>query len=102
MKVGRYNSLTRSIDTYFVPTSTKSHVSFAHSIIHTDNYIIVWDCSVHFCVDALFKGGSFFKNNQDYTLRFGLIPKNATSRDDVIWIDSGQAGGKCLVWTAPK
>lgn len=37
-------------------------------------------------------GGSFFRNNQDHTLKFGLIPKNATNRDDVIWIDSGKAG----------
>ena len=49
-------------------------------------------CSVHFCTDALFEGGSFFKNNQDYTLKFGLIPKNATSREDVIWIESGMTG----------
>jgi len=37
-------------------------------------------------------GGSFFRNNQDYTMKFGLIPKNSTSREDVIWIDSGEAG----------
>ena len=93
MKVGRYNSKIEAVDTYLVPTPTKSHVSFAHSLIHTEKYIIVWDCSVHFSTDALFMGGSFFKNNQDHTLKFGLIPKtNATSRDDVIWIDSGVAG----------
>eukprot|EP00579_Thalassiosira_antarctica_P013703 CAMPEP_0201940582 /NCGR_PEP_ID=MMETSP0903-20130614/45488_1 /ASSEMBLY_ACC=CAM_ASM_000552 /TAXON_ID=420261 /ORGANISM="Thalassiosira antarctica, Strain CCMP982" /LENGTH=663 /DNA_ID=CAMNT_0048482421 /DNA_START=196 /DNA_END=2187 /DNA_ORIENTATION=- len=92
MKVGRFSASTQSVNTYFVPTPTKSHVSFAHSLIHTDNYIIMWDCSVHFCTDALFMGGSFFRNKQDYTLKFGLIPKDATSRDDVIWIDSGVAG----------
>lgn len=92
MKVGRYNSQTAAVDTYLVPTPTKSHVSFAHSLMHTDNYIIVWDCSVHFKTDALFMGGSFFRNNQDYTLKFGLIPKNAKTRDEVIWIDSGECG----------
>ncbi len=92
MKVGRYNSQTAAVDTYLVPTPTKSHVSFTHSIMHTDNYIVVWDCSVHFKTDALFMGGSFFRNNQDFTLKFGLIPKNAKSRDEVIWIDSGECG----------
>jgi len=92
MKVGRYNAETESVDTYLVPTPGKSHVSFAHSLIYTNEYIIVWDCSVHFSTDALFEGGSFFKNNQDHTLKFGLMPKNATSRDEVIWIDSGQTG----------
>ena len=37
-------------------------------------------------------GGSFFRNNQDYTLKFGLIPKEAKSREEVIWIDSGECG----------
>ncbi|KAL7434380.1 hypothetical protein ACHAXH_004131 [Discostella pseudostelligera] len=92
MKVGRYNYQTASVDTYLVPTPTKNHVSFAHSLIHTDNFIIVWDCSVHFRTDALFMGGSFFRNIHDFTLKFGLIPKDATSREDVIWIDSGEVG----------
>lgn len=92
MKVGRYNSQTAAVDTYLVPTPTKSHVSFAHSLMHTDNYIIVWDCSVHFKTDALFMGGSFFRNIQDYTLKFGLIPKEAKSHEEVIWIDSGECG----------
>ena len=92
MKVGRYNSKTAAVDNYLVPTPTKSHVSFAHSLTHTDNYIIVWDCSVHFKTDALFLGGSFFRNNQDYTMKFGLIPKHAKTRDEVIWIDAGESG----------
>lgn len=37
-------------------------------------------------------GGSFFKNIKDFTLKFGLIPKNDASRENVIWIDSGEVG----------
>lgn len=51
-----------------------------------------------------FMGGSFFRNNHDFTLKFGLIPKDATSQEDVIWIDSGVVGaivhplhGKCAI-----
>lgn len=35
---------------------------------------------------------SFFRNNPGFTLKFGLTPKNATSQEDVIWIDSGENG----------
>ena len=90
MKLGRYNSQKDQVETYFVPTPSKSYVSFAHSIISTDNYIIVWDCSVHFKTDALFTGGSFFKSNRSFTLKFGVVPKNKDNvqTDDVLWIDS--------------
>ena len=91
MKIGKYNSKQQAVSTYLVPTPSKEHVSFAHSIITTDRYIIVWDCSVHFQTDALFYGGSFFKNTK-HSLKFGVVPKDATSRDDVIWIDSNESG----------
>ena len=91
MKVGMYNSKEQTVSTYLVPTPSKKHVSFAHSIITTEHFIVVWDCSVHFQTDALFYGGSFFKSTE-HSLKFGVLPKNATSRDDVIWIDSNESG----------
>lgn len=91
MKVGKYNSKQQMVSTYLVPTPSKNHVSFAHSIITTDNFILVWDCSVHFQTDALFYGGSFFKSTK-HSLKFGLIPKDAKSQDEVIWIDSHESG----------
>ncbi len=92
MKVGKYNSMRQTVDTYLAPTPSKKHVSFAHSIISTEHFFIVWDTNVHFQADALFYGGSFFKHNEKHSLKFGLIPKDATSRDDVIWIDSHESG----------
>ena len=92
MKVGKYNSKEQTVSTYLVPTPSKKHVSFAHSIITTEHFIVIWDCSVHFQTDALFYGGSFFKNTK-HSLKFGVIPKNnATSQEDVIWIDSNESG----------
>lgn len=104
MKLGRYNSQKDQVETYFVPTPSKSYVSFAHSIISTDNYIIVWDCSVHFKTDALFTGGSFFKSNRYFTLKFGVVPKNKDNVqiDDVLWIDSREVSATattCLLFT---
>lgn len=92
MKVGKYNSCSQTVDTYLVPTPSKKHVSFAHSLLSTEHFIVVWDCSVHFKTDALFYGGSFFKHDEKHSLKFGVIPKDATSRDEVIWIDSNESG----------
>lgn len=92
MKVGVFNSKQQTVGTYLVPTPSKKYVSFAHSIISTEHFILVWDCSVHFQTDALFFGGSFFKYKENHSLKFGVIPKDATNRDDVIWIDSNESG----------
>lgn len=92
MKLGIYKYQRNAVGPYFVPTDDKSHVSFAHSFAHTDNYIIVWDCSIQFQHDALVKGGSFFRFNPNRNMKFGLIPKSSTNQDDVIWIDCGEPG----------
>lgn len=92
MKVGRFCDEDDALATYFVPNDAKDYVSFAHGLVFTDNYSIIWDCSVHFDVKGMFDGGSFFKTKEDYNLRFGLVPKSASSREEVIWIDTGKPG----------
>ena len=92
MKLGVYDHKRSAVGPYFVTSDDKSHISFAHSFAHTDNYIIVWDCSVQLQHDALVTGGSFFRFNPQRTLKFGLMPKNSTSHADVIWIDSQEPG----------
>lgn len=92
MKLGVYDHKRSAVGPYFVTSDDKSHVSFAHSFAHTDNYIIVWDCSIQLQHDALVTGGSFFRFNPQRTLKFGLIPKTSTSHKDVIWIDSQEPG----------
>jgi carotenoid cleavage dioxygenase-like enzyme len=88
MKVGIYDVDTKSLDFYFSPTN-ETYISFAHSMMYTKNYVIIWDCNVHFDARGMFDGGSFFRAKPDVNLRFGIIPRNATSRDDAIWIDTG-------------
>lgn len=88
MKVGIYDGNTQQLDMYFVPTAEK-YVSFAHGLMHTKHYMILWDCNVHFDPRGMFDGGSFFRFKPDYNLRFGIIPRNATGADDVMWIDTG-------------
>jgi 9-cis-epoxycarotenoid dioxygenase len=92
MKFGRYSNATDRVESYFVPT-TEKYISFAYNLVFTKHYAIIWDCSVHFDLKALFDGGSFFRTYLEYTLRFGIVPKRATRREDVIWIDTGRPGG---------
>jgi carotenoid cleavage dioxygenase-like enzyme len=92
IKVGRFSSETGKVENYFSPT-TKTHISFAHNLLFTKSHMIVYDCSVHFDVAAMFHGGSFFRTNKDYNLLFGVMPKTATSADHVHWFDTGAPGG---------
>jgi len=92
LKVGTYSAENKRVESYFCPTS-ETYISFAHNLLFTENYKIVYDCSVHFDPKAMFDGGSYFRTNPDYNLRWGLIPKASSSKDDVIWIDTGKPGG---------
>ena len=92
MKVGRYSAKTNSLLSYFVPTPKKDYISFAHGMMNTENFMIIWDCSVHFDARGMFDGESFFRTKSDYNLRFGVIPINATTQDEVIWMDTGKQG----------
>lgn len=92
MKVGRYCAETNSLASYFVPNTRKDYVSFAHGMMNTENYMIIWDCSVHFDARGMFDGNSFFRTKSDYNLRFGVIPITATTQEEVIWIDTGEPG----------
>mmetsp|Transcript_11241 Transcript_11241/g.26679 ORF Transcript_11241/g.26679 Transcript_11241/m.26679 type:complete len:559 (-) Transcript_11241:1148-2824(-) len=90
MKVGIYDVHTKSLDFYFSPTN-ETYISFAHSMIYTKNFMIIWDCNVHFDPIGMFDGGSFFRPKPNINLRFGIIPRNSTTQDDVIWIDTGSS-----------
>ena len=48
MKVGVYSASSKELKSYFVPNDGKDHVSFAHGLTYTNNFAILWDCSVHF------------------------------------------------------
>ena len=92
MKVGRYSAKTNTLASYFVPNTRKDYISFAHGLMNTENFMIVWDCSVHFDVGGMFDGRSFFRTKSNYNLRFGVIPITATTKEEVIWMDTGKQG----------
>lgn len=91
IKYGRVSSQTGQIESYFVPTEEK-HMTFAHNMLFTKDYSIVYDGSLHFDPSAMFVGGSYFRTKLDHELRFGIFPKDATSRDQVRWFGTGGPG----------
>uniref|UniRef100_A0A7S4HQS5 Dioxygenase n=1 Tax=Odontella aurita TaxID=265563 RepID=A0A7S4HQS5_9STRA len=111
MKVGRLSACTGEVESFFNPLG-EDYVTFAHNMMHTDNYMIVYDCNVHFDAAGMFDGGPFFRTKDGYNLRFGLVPKNATGPDEVVWVDTGNPGavvhplnsweepdGTIVIWT---
>jgi 9-cis-epoxycarotenoid dioxygenase len=93
MKIGTYSASKECVETYFSPVPDQKYVSFAHNLLHTRDYMIIYDCSIHFDPKAMFEGGSFFRTNPEYNLRFGILPKTCTRPEDVTWFDTGRPGG---------
>ena len=93
MKVGRYSAANDKVEGYFAPVPDQEYVSFAHNLLFTSNYTIIYDCSVHFSPMAMFEGGSFFRHSPEYNLRWGIMPKTATRKEDITWVDTMAPGG---------
>jgi 9-cis-epoxycarotenoid dioxygenase len=90
MKYGKLSG--DKLVSYFVPT-TANYIAFAHNLLHTERYVILVEPSVHFDPAAMFDGGSYFRTKKNFSLRFAVFDKEATSRDDVVWFDTGAPGG---------
>ena len=93
MKIGTYSAEKDRVETYFSPVPDQDHVSFAHNLMFSENYLIIYDCSVHFDPISMLGGGSFFKTDPEYNFRFGIMPKKATNANEVVWFDIGGPGG---------
>ncbi|KAL7554085.1 hypothetical protein ACHAWF_017467 [Thalassiosira exigua] len=95
LKVGRFSAMTGRVENYFGIRSPprEDKVPFAHNLLQTENWMIVYDCNVHFDPKAMFQGGAFFQSSPEHALHFGIMPKDAADESDVIWIDTGRVGG---------
>jgi len=93
-KVGEYNLRDGKLESYFGIRTDDGHTSFAHDLMFTKNWFVVYDNSVHFNFKAMIADGTFFTWTKQHTLKLGLAPRhnrhkaNATD-DDVIWFDVG-------------
>lgn len=91
-KVGEYDPTTKQVVSYYGVRTADNHTSFAHDLMFTKNWFVLYDSSTHFDrTQILTKNGRIFNWKPEASLKFGLAPRhtpNATS-DDVIWFDVG-------------
>ncbi|KAL3904529.1 MAG: hypothetical protein SGILL_010031 [Bacillariaceae sp.] len=97
-KVGEYNPHTDTVETYYGVRTDDGHTSFAHDMMFTKNWFVLYDSSVHLDVRQVFNktatadgdAARLFQWNASATLKLGLAPRrrNATT-DDVLWFDVG-------------
>jgi carotenoid cleavage dioxygenase len=98
IKVGEYDTQRHQMLYYIGVRPDDEHTSFAHDMLFTKNWMVVYDSSVHFDTSKILEANtSFFNYNAAVTLRIALIPRlgskngneTALSSNDVIWIDAG-------------
>ncbi len=81
------------------------HTSFAHDLMFTENWIVIYDSSAHLDpMQIMNKTGDFITWNPDHRFKIGLIPRqhanghgnngnngnNATTSSDVVWFELDQ------------
>jgi len=101
IKVGECSSKTGLLLQYLGLKFPDEHVSFAHDMMFTKNWIVVIDSSVHFDPTAILDAkANVFAWNADANLRIGLVPRmknsnmmNSTDKQtdkNVHWFDVGK------------
>ncbi|XP_023543156.1 9-cis-epoxycarotenoid dioxygenase NCED3, chloroplastic-like [Cucurbita pepo subsp. pepo] len=59
-----------------------------HDFAITENFVVIPDQQVVFKLQEMLKGGSPVIYDKNKKSRFGILPKNATNSDDLIWVES--------------
>ncbi|CAI0545025.1 unnamed protein product [Linum tenue] len=59
-----------------------------HDFAITENFVVIPDQQVVFKLQEMIKGGSPVIYDKEKVSRFGILRKDATTADDIIWIDS--------------
>ncbi|KAL4563475.1 hypothetical protein LXL04_027518 [Taraxacum kok-saghyz] len=59
-----------------------------HDFAITENFVVVPDQQVVFKLQEMMKGGSPVIYDKDKISRFGILPKNAATSTDMIWVES--------------
>jgi carotenoid cleavage dioxygenase len=61
-------------------------MSWLHDFFLTENYIVFPDISMRRDFSGLTKAaGSIFSFNHDYPMRFGVIPREFKTGDEILW-----------------
>lgn len=71
--------------------------SFSHDMLLSENFAVLHDSSVRFTPEKMVKGGSVFSFNKTHQKTLAVIPRTATSSQDVKWF----APSKALAFVHP-
>jgi carotenoid cleavage dioxygenase-like enzyme len=69
-----------------------SYTSFAHDMSITEKYVILYDNSIIFDKKGIFKG-EFFTMKSNKPFRIGLLPKTASSAEEIMWFQLNSSYG---------
>ena len=65
-----------------------SGTRMVHDFAVTENFIVIPDLPFEICaMDAITHAENLFQLKKDAPTRYGLLPRNATSEDEVTWFD---------------
>ncbi|KDP37985.1 hypothetical protein JCGZ_04628 [Jatropha curcas] len=59
-----------------------------HDFAITENFVVIPDQQVVFKLQEMIRGGSPVVYDKDKKSRFGILAKNATDADNIIWVES--------------
>ena len=90
IKAGEYVPDAKHMKFYLGVNPLDKHVSFAHDIAFTTNFLVVYDSSVHFSPESIMnKSEDFLSFNREHTFRIGLIPRKKNVHwDEIHWFDT--------------
>lgn len=93
MKVGEWSVAVGKLAFYFGLNTQDSHVPWAHDMIFTKNWIVLFDSSVTFDVTEMIIKGSPFRWSDERNMKIGLVPRTREYQKawqtDVMWMDIG-------------
>lgn len=89
VKYGKLHQM--NVSSYFTLPFTDA--IFSHDMLITKNYVVLFDTSIVFDEKEIFGNGSFFKMNYNKNFRIALIPKTATSAQELRWFNFNASYG---------
>lgn len=94
LKFGRFDP-AGELQSHFRLNATGA--SFSHDMLLSENFAIVIDSSIRFAPEKIVTGGSPFSFDEGHRTNLAVIPRNASSADEVMWFQPP----KSLAWVHP-
>merc|ERR1719419_125600 len=84
LKFGRFDA-TGKLQSFFGLNATGA--SFSHDMLLSEHHAVVMDSSVRFSPKQTVTGGSAFSFDSEQKARLAVIPRNASTLEEVLWFE---------------